>query len=124
VRAGFTTETITVYQAYPAEIALPAVAAGRFVPPFKRDRMTWIKPSFRWMMYRCGWGTKPGQEHVLAVEITRDEGNGLGSGAGGEIHCRREGDLRGGVARERQQEGGGEEGRCSARHGHGHSPEC
>jgi hypothetical protein len=71
VRAGFTAQTVIVYQAYPAEIAVPAVAAGRFVPPFKRDRMTWIKPSFRWMMYRCGWGTKPGQEHVLAIEITR-----------------------------------------------------
>jgi hypothetical protein len=23
------------------------------------------------MMYRCGWGTKPGQERILAVEITR-----------------------------------------------------
>ncbi|GAA2446822.1 DUF4291 domain-containing protein [Streptomyces glaucus] len=34
--------------------------------------MTWIKPSFLWMMYRSGWGTKPGQETVLAVEITRD----------------------------------------------------
>jgi hypothetical protein len=33
--------------------------------------MTWIKPSFLWMMYRCGWATKPGQERVLAVEITR-----------------------------------------------------
>lgn len=71
IRAGFTAGTVTVYQAYPAEIAVPAVAAGRFVPPFKRDRMTWIKPSFRWMMYRCGWGAKPGQERVLAVEITR-----------------------------------------------------
>ncbi|MFI9600568.1 DUF4291 domain-containing protein [Streptomyces sp. NPDC052043] len=34
--------------------------------------LTWIKPSFTWMMYRCGWGAKPGQETVLAVEITRD----------------------------------------------------
>jgi len=33
--------------------------------------MTWIKPSFLWMMYRCGWATKPRQERVLAVEITR-----------------------------------------------------
>lgn len=33
--------------------------------------MTWIKPSFLWMMYRCGWATKPGQERVLAVRITR-----------------------------------------------------
>lgn len=34
--------------------------------------MTWIKPSFLWMMYRCGWGTKEGQDTVLAVEITRE----------------------------------------------------
>ncbi|MEU9478559.1 DUF4291 domain-containing protein [Streptomyces sp. NPDC048191] len=33
--------------------------------------LTWIKPSFLWMMYRCGWGTKEGQETVLAIEIER-----------------------------------------------------
>ena len=33
--------------------------------------MTWIKPSFLWMMYRCGWADKPGQERVLAIEISR-----------------------------------------------------
>ncbi|WP_030443824.1 DUF4291 domain-containing protein, partial [Actinoplanes subtropicus] len=71
IRARYTADTITVYQAYSPQIAAPAVVAGRFVAPFKRDRMTWIKPSFLWMMYRCGWATKPGQEHVLAVEITR-----------------------------------------------------
>ncbi|MDZ5446881.1 DUF4291 domain-containing protein [Micromonospora sp. 4G57] len=71
VRATFTADSITVYQAYPPEIVEAALAAGRFVPPFKRERMTWIKPSFRWMMYRCGWTRKPGQERVLAVEITR-----------------------------------------------------
>ncbi|MFF6802229.1 DUF4291 family protein [Streptomyces sp. NPDC012616] len=44
----------------------------------RRDRkvcergLTWIKPSFLWMMYRCGWGLKEGQETVLAVEIRRD----------------------------------------------------
>lgn len=65
-------ETITVYQAYPPAIADPAVRAGTFVPPFKRDRMTWIKPSFLWMMYRCGWATKLGQERVLAIRITRE----------------------------------------------------
>jgi hypothetical protein len=42
VRACYTDTTITVYQAYSAEIAGPAVAAGRFVAPFKRERMTWI----------------------------------------------------------------------------------
>ncbi|PZG23809.1 DUF4291 domain-containing protein [Micromonospora craterilacus] len=72
VRARYSADTITVYQAYPPQIALPAVSAGRFVAPFKRDRMTWIKPSFLWMMYRCGWATKPGQERVLSIDITRE----------------------------------------------------
>ena len=71
VRALHTDTTITVYQAYPVAIAEAALSAGRFVPPFKRDRMTWIKPSFLWMMYRCGWATKPGQERVLAISISR-----------------------------------------------------
>jgi hypothetical protein len=71
VRAAYGEATITVYQAYPKEIAEPAVRGGTFVAPFKVERMTWIKPSFLWMMYRSGWATKPNQEHVLAVEITR-----------------------------------------------------
>lgn len=72
IRAAFTDRTVTVYQAYSPGIADPAVAAGTFVPPFRLGRMTWVKPSFLWMMYRSGWGTKPGQERVLAIDITRD----------------------------------------------------
>lgn len=72
IRALHTASTITVYQAYRPEIGVPAVRHGRFPAAWKRDRMTWIKPSFLWMMYRCGWGTKTGQETVLAVEITRE----------------------------------------------------
>jgi len=68
----FDAHTITVYQAYSPTIAEPAIAAGRFVTPFKLGRMTWIKPSFLWMMYRCGWARKPGQERVLAIQITRE----------------------------------------------------
>jgi len=63
---------VTVYQAYGPEIGLAAARDGRFPAAWKRDRMTWIKPSFTWMMYRCGWGTKEGQETVLAVEISRE----------------------------------------------------
>ena len=71
VRATCTEQTLTVYQAYSPQIASAAVLAGTFVPPFSRDRMTWIKPSFGWMMHRCGWSARPGQERVLAIEITR-----------------------------------------------------
>ncbi|TMR89173.1 DUF4291 domain-containing protein [Nonomuraea basaltis] len=72
IRAACTEESITLYQAYDAAIAGPAVAAQRFVAPFKRERMTWIKPSFLWMMYRCGYATKPGQGRVLAIELSRE----------------------------------------------------
>jgi hypothetical protein len=72
IRAVFDNLTITVYQAYRKEIALPACKAQKFVPPFKIDRMTWIKPSFLWMMYRAGWATKEGQEHILAIKIKRE----------------------------------------------------
>lgn len=71
IRADFTDETIRVYQAYSQAIGKPAVEEQTFSPPFSRSRMTWIKPSFLWMMYRSGWGTKPGQEVVLAIDITR-----------------------------------------------------
>jgi hypothetical protein len=72
IRARHTASTVTVYQAYRPEIGRPAARTGRFPAAWKRDRMTWIKPSFLWMMYRCGWATKEGQETVLAVEISRD----------------------------------------------------
>ncbi|NOQ70928.1 MAG: DUF4291 family protein [Crocinitomix sp.] len=72
VRAVFDAETITVYQAYSKEIALPAVKHQKFVSPFKMERMTWIKPSFLWMMYRSGWSSKKDQEHVLAIKIKRE----------------------------------------------------
>ncbi|WP_439663160.1 DUF4291 domain-containing protein [Lentzea sp. HUAS TT2] len=72
IRADYDDQSIVVYQAYSPAIAVPAVKAQRLVPPFKPDRMTWIKPSFLWMMYRCGYAQKEGQEHVLAIRITRE----------------------------------------------------
>jgi Domain of unknown function (DUF4291) len=73
IRAVYNDEVIRVYQAYSNAIANVALRKGTFVsPPFKLDRMTWIKPSFLWMMYRCGWGYKDqNQERVLAIDISR-----------------------------------------------------
>jgi len=72
VRADYDRGTIVVYQAYRADIAEAAVRAQRFVEPFSLNRMTWIKPSFLWLMGRSNWARKPGQEHILAVRITRE----------------------------------------------------
>ena len=63
IRALYTKDTIRVYQAYNEEIANEAVKINTFGTGFKLDRMTWIKPSFLWMMYRCGWATKESQEY-------------------------------------------------------------
>ena len=71
IRADYDRDTIIVYQAYPRPIAEAALQHGRFVAPFSFGRMTWIKPSFLWLMERSNWGRKTGQEHVLAVRITR-----------------------------------------------------
>lgn len=60
-----------VYQAFNDAIADAALEAQRFVRPFSVNRMTWVKPSFLWMMERCGWATKPNQERVLAVHLLR-----------------------------------------------------
>ncbi|MFO1368625.1 MAG: DUF4291 domain-containing protein [Marinagarivorans sp.] len=74
IRAVYDDKTVRVYQAYSDSIADSALAHGTFVsPPFKMSRMTWIKPSFLWMMYRSGWGKKDeGQKRILAIDITRE----------------------------------------------------
>lgn len=65
-------ETITVYQAFQEKIATYAVANQRFGGShYSMTRMTWIKPNFMWMMYRAGWATKPGQEHILAIKLKK-----------------------------------------------------
>ncbi|CAM3238892.1 DUF4291 domain-containing protein [Stackebrandtia soli] len=72
IRADHDASTIVVYQAYAPVIADAALRAGRFVAPFSFGRMTWIKPSFLWLMHRSNWGRKPGQERILAVRMTRE----------------------------------------------------
>ena len=74
VRALHDADTIRIYQAYSREIAAPALECGTFAsPPFKRERMTWIKPSFTWMAYRSGWGRKDaGQAVVLGIDVSRE----------------------------------------------------
>jgi hypothetical protein len=65
VLAQYDAESIFVYQAYRPSIALYAVEHQSFGgPDFSYTRMSWIKPNFLWMMYRCGWAAKAGQERV------------------------------------------------------------
>lgn len=75
IRAIYDQTTITVYQAYPASIATAAVASRSLTasPHFKLGRMTWIKPSWCWMLYRSFYSFKePRQAHILAIQMTRE----------------------------------------------------
>ena len=72
ISALYDDRTIRVYQAYNNQISDEALKLGTFGPSFKTERMTWIKPSFLWMMYRSNWGTKVNQERILAIDILRD----------------------------------------------------
>ena len=72
ILARYDADSVWVYQAYRPSIATYAVERQKFGgPDFSYSRMSWIKPNFLWMMYRCGWASKPGQECVLAIRLRR-----------------------------------------------------
>lgn len=72
ILAQQTENSIVVYQAYNHAIADYAVKNKQFGGnAFSYNRMSWIKPNFLWMMYRCGWASKPNQERVLAITIAK-----------------------------------------------------
>jgi hypothetical protein len=71
ILAQFDADTVVVYQAYRPAIGTFAASHGHFGGGFSLSRMSWIKPNFLWMMYRCGWGKKADQETVLAVRLRR-----------------------------------------------------
>lgn len=52
IRAVFDDEGTTVYQAFNAEIAKAAVETQKLdASPLYRTRMSWIKPSWCWILY-------------------------------------------------------------------------
>ncbi len=69
-----TNDLIVVYQAYNHNIADFAVK-NQFLGGnhYSYNRMSWIKPNFLWMMYRCGWAEKENQERVLALWIRKTD---------------------------------------------------
>jgi hypothetical protein len=74
IRAVFDDDTITVYQAYNRDIASAAVSAQKLhaSPLFKTARMSWVKPSWAWMLYRAGYSYKDkNQERILALKMSR-----------------------------------------------------
>jgi hypothetical protein len=72
IRAAFDEEGIFVYQAFKPSIAAEALKKGSFGEEFKLSRMTWIKPSLGWMLYRSYYATKRDQERILKIKLKHD----------------------------------------------------
>jgi len=71
IRANYDQRSITLYQAYNKQIALPAIQNNRFEKPFSFNRMTWIKPSYLWLMERSNWANKSNQEIIVGIKMKK-----------------------------------------------------
>jgi hypothetical protein len=70
INAHIFEDKLLVYQAYRHSIADYAIKNQCFGgTDFSFNRMSWIKTSFLWMMYRSGWAQKAGQEKVLGIWV-------------------------------------------------------
>jgi hypothetical protein len=69
ILAAYDSDGIYVYQAFKPEIVQAALAKGTFGAGFGLERMTWIKPSFGWMLHRSSYATKHRQEAILKIKL-------------------------------------------------------
>ena len=70
IRAEWDEEGVWVYQAYNDTIAEWSLKHNQLGGPgFNPTRMTWIKPSFAWMLYRSGYATKQNQTRILKIKL-------------------------------------------------------
>lgn len=67
-------DLIVVYQAY-HEKTVEFAVKNQFLggSRFSYERMSWIKPNFLWMMYRCGWAEKENQKRVIAIWLKKSD---------------------------------------------------
>ncbi|MEL6269642.1 MAG: DUF4291 family protein, partial [Chloroflexota bacterium] len=72
VLAAYDDEGVYVYQAFRPEIVQAALEKGTFDKGFGMDRMTWIKPSFGWMLHRSGYASKSRQQAIAKIKITHE----------------------------------------------------
>src|SRR4051812_38873217 len=70
--ADFDDEGIFVYQAFKPSIVEAALRQGTFASGFNVERMTWIKPSFGWMLYRSEYATAHRQNRILRIKLPHE----------------------------------------------------
>ena len=69
IEAEYDEEGVYFYQAFNDDIADQALENQILGGPlYKPERMTWIKPSFAWMLYRSGYASKHNQNRILKIK--------------------------------------------------------
>lgn len=70
VFAHFDDIGIFVYQAFKSSIVEHAVKKGTFDKGFGLNRITWIKPSFGWILHRSKYATKHRMDAIAKIKIS------------------------------------------------------
>lgn len=61
-------DSAVIFQAYSMEYILN----DGFSRSIKHNRMTWLKTSLMWMLYRSDWGRKESQERIVQIKVPND----------------------------------------------------
>lgn len=72
ILAAYDEAGIFVYQAFNPAIVAAALEKGTFGQGFSLERLTWIKPSFGWMLHRSGYASQHNQEAILKIKLSHD----------------------------------------------------
>jgi hypothetical protein len=72
IYAAYDDAGVFVYQAFKPSIVQAALAKGTFGAGFNTERMTWIKPSFAWMLYRSNYASSTRQEAILKIKLSHE----------------------------------------------------
>jgi hypothetical protein len=70
--AEYDEEGLFVYQAFKPATVDEALRLGTFGKGFSFERLTWIKPSFGWMLHRSRYATAHRQERILKIKLPHE----------------------------------------------------
>jgi hypothetical protein len=72
VYAAYDDEGLFVYQAFKPKIVATAAAKGTFGTGFNTNRLTWIKPSFAWVLQRTKYATKHRMNAIARIKLAHE----------------------------------------------------
>ena len=70
IYAAYDDEGVFIYQAFKPKTVEIAVELGTFGKGFGFDRLSWIKPSFGWVLRRTKYATKNRMQAIAKIKIS------------------------------------------------------